>query len=1029
MQQNGPYSKLALMTLPWGLLRCACLTTAVVASTLVTGAGETVATAAPISTAEESPTSVRFTGSGQHAWTVPAGVTRVDVVAIGGEGAKSAMRRGGRAARIVGTLDVTPGETLYAVIGTSASGTTPGANGGGAAGGSAAECVNTPGAGGGATDVRTVPVDQPGSAESRVLVAGGGGGAGTLGINGGDLNMINGGHRGQGAGSAASGGWGGVGGVGGKGGGAGGPTDGTATTGGRGAVGVAGEGSGCGGGGGGGYGGGGAGAAGTTGGPAGGGGGGGSLVPGGFPAGMAAHGDAPSVTFSTPGLPAPAGPLKITSTETFRQNNQGGGVVPFANCVTSCTWIDGDGTGPAPGSYTYDFGYASTQGWGSSGIRAENSDFGQSFASVRPAPAGSPADVGQPFLLANFLHNNYPIRGDSMTAVALQTRLTVQPPAGPPAVFSLLGPQTIPLTFLETENTVYDPSLCDPDIQVSSTPCDDVWTLEDTYIDNQGLHQVLPATTTAGGVTWHFDLLGWRTPEGTFTKRFITEEAHVAQGDLYGKLTVDTNSTTSTLGVDGAASPVLTMTTTPVPQTGGTVTFTDGGTPIAGCTDVPVDTTDGVTECTPADLARGVHTFAGGFSGGIGYAASDAAAVPFTVLQSQTVSFEAPTGVTYGDDDLALGATASSDLPVTYASSTPNVCITTDAGELHVVGAGDCTVTASQVGDSTYAPAEQARTFTIGKATLTVTADDKSRTYGEANPTLTATITGFVNDDPATVVSGTPTLTTDATADSAPGDYPIDVSTAGLSAANYDFVGVDGTLTVTGGPTTTTLTATPDPSRLNQAVTLTATVTPAGSGTVAFFLDGAATPLATASVVDGQASAAVLLPGARHTLVAEYSGDGAYLPSTSAPGQVTVGCTRTISGLYRRSLTVTSGTTCVLPGAVVRGSITVTRGASLDVEGATVRGAIGAVSPGAVRICGSSAQSIAVTRATGFVIVGDPTHGCAPNTVAGLLVAVNNTAGLVVVDNTVGIGVLAAGNSGAGPLPGQDQPLVTGNHS
>jgi hypothetical protein len=1010
------------MTLPWGWHRFV-VSVALVAGSLVAGAAGEVATAAPTTVAAPT-TTVTFTSAGEHAWTVPDGVTRVDVVAVGGEGA-AAGRHGGRAAQIRGTLDVTPGQTLYAEVGSSASGTHPGANGGGAAGGPG--CPSAPGAGGGASDVRTIALGQAGSDESRVLVAGGGGGGSTVGTSGGNSDdyHLYGGHRGLGGGSSTLGGFGAARGIGGRGG-AGGETDGTATTGGRGEVAAAGSGDGCGGGGGGGYGGGGGGAAGSS---AGGGGGGGSLVPGGFPAGLASHGDAPSVTFSAPGLPARSGPLAITSVETFRQNDLGDGVVPFANCPSSCRWIEGDLGGPTPGSFGTDIGYASTQGWGSAGL--QDSDFGQSYVSVKPAPAGSAAAVGQPFLLSTFAHNNYPIRGDSPTAVGLQTLLTVQPPAGPPAVFHLRGDATIPLSFLETDNT-YDLAQCDPAYQQSSTPCDDVWTLESGYPDGLGgTHRVLPATTTAGGVTWHVDVLGWRTADGRFERQFVTEEARVNQRDLYAQITVDTNPTTSTLTVDRSApaSPVLRMTTTPVPQTGGTVTFTDGGTPIAGCTDVPVDTTDGVTACTPAGVEPGTtYTFGGGFSGGIGYAASDAAPVDYTALQAQTVSFDAPTGVTYGDADAALGATASSGLPVTYASSTPEVCTTTDAGALHVVAAGTCTVTASQAGDSTYAPAEQARTFTIAKATLTVTADDKSRTYGEANPTLTATITGFVNDDPASVVSGTPTLTTDATADSAPGDYPISTSVAGLSAASYDFVGVDGTLTVTGGPTTTTLTASPDPSRLNQAVTLTATVTPAGSGTVAFLLDGATTPLATASVVDGQASAAVLLPGAQHTLVAEYSGDGVYLPSTSAPDHVTVGCTRTISGTYRRSFTVTSGTTCVLPGAVVQGSITVTRGASLDVDGATVRGTIGAVSPGAVRVCGSSAQSVAVTRATGFVMVGDPVHGCAPNTVAGLLVAVNNTAGLVVADNTVGIGVLAAGNSGAGPLPGQDQPLVTGNH-
>lgn len=1017
------------MTVPWGWHH-GVVASALVVGMLVTGVGTGLGTGeaaatAPVAAAEAAPQSITFTAPGEHSWTVPAGVTRVDVLAVGGEGGKNGVWRAGRAARITATLDVTPGQTLYAVVGGSASGTTPGSNGGGAAGGTAAECFEAPGAGGGATDIRTVPLDEPGSEASRVLVAGGGGGSGSAGSTDEDLQLTYGGHRGIGGGGGRIGGpnlggWAGVGGVGGNGGdGGSAQTDGTATAGGRGLVGAPGAGSGCGGGGGGGYGGGGAGAAGGAAAPGGGGGGGGSLVPAGSPPlGMAGRGEAPSVRFSWPGLPAPAGPLRVTSTQTFKQDNQGGGPLTWTNCPSSCRWLDGDHAGAAPNGQGYDFGYASMQAWGSSALL--HWEFLQSFVAVRPQVPGSPADLGVPFPLAHFAHYNAQIRGDSPTALGMQTLVTVKPPAGPDVVFDLRGSdRTPPLNFIETDNT----PPCDPSIQRTATPCDDRFTFEARALE--------PVTVTSGGVTWHFRLLGWRTPTGDFEDTFVTEERQINQGTLYAEITVDTNPTTSTLEVDDSdpSSPVLRLTTTPVPQTGGTVTFTDGGAPVEGCTDVPVDAVGGVTTCTPDDVTPGAHTFAGGFSGGIGYAASEAAPVEYSGLEEQAIEFDAPVGLTYGDAAVVLGATATSGLPVTYTSSTPDVCTVTEAGSLQAVAAGDCTITAVQAGDATYAPAEQARTFAIARATLTVTADDVIRAYGADNPTLTATITGFVHDDTVAVVSGSPSLSTTATPDSPPGEYPIEASVAGLSAANYDFTGVDGTLTVGKAATTTTLSATPDPSELNQAVTLTATVSPGGSGTVSFHLDGASTPLATAPVVDGVASAFVLLPGGDHAVVAEYGGDETHGPSTSAPPTaVSVECTRTISGHLRRNVAVSSGTTCVAPGTRIDGSIIVAPGASLDVEGASVRGSIGAVSPNAIRICGSSAGSIAVSRATGFVLIGDPGHGCAANTVDRLLVAVFNLGGLVVTDNTVGAGVLAAGNAGAGPLPGQEEPVVSGNH-
>ncbi len=141
------------------------------------------------------------------------------------------------------------------------------------------------------------------------------------------------------------------------------------------------------------------------------------------------------------------------------------------------------------------------------------------------------------------------------------------------------------------------------------------------------------ATTGADGVTWHFELLGWRTPAGTFSKKFVTAEQSVGAAELYGKITVDTNTTSSALTIDGATptAPVLRMTTSPAPQTGGTVTFTDDGAPIAGCTSVPAGTADGVTTCSPPGLSPGSHTFAGRFDGGVGYAASAAAGVTHVV--------------------------------------------------------------------------------------------------------------------------------------------------------------------------------------------------------------------------------------------------------------------------------------------------------------------------------------------------------------------------------------------------------------
>lgn len=87
--------------------------------------------------------------------------------------------------------------------------------------------------------------------------------------------------------------------------------------------------------------------------------------------------------------------------------------------------------------------------------------------------------------------------------------------------------------------------------------------------------------------------------------------------------------------------------------------------------------------------------------------------------------------------------------------------------------------------------------FEITKATLTVTADDKSVSSGDDVPAYTATVTGMVGvDSAATAYSGVPAFACAYVKGSATGTYAITPSLGSLVSDNYDFVYVDGTLTV-----------------------------------------------------------------------------------------------------------------------------------------------------------------------------------------------------------------------------------------
>lgn len=87
----------------------------------------------------------------------------------------------------------------------------------------------------------------------------------------------------------------------------------------------------------------------------------------------------------------------------------------------------------------------------------------------------------------------------------------------------------------------------------------------------------------------------------------------------------------------------------------------------------------------------------------------------------------------------------------------------------------------------------------VKKAVLTVAADDQHKQYHTANPPLTASYSGFVLGDTAAALHGSPTLTTNATLLSPVGQYPITPTLGTLSAANYNFAFVTGTLSVEPG--------------------------------------------------------------------------------------------------------------------------------------------------------------------------------------------------------------------------------------
>ena len=107
---------------------------------------------------------------------------------------------------------------------------------------------------------------------------------------------------------------------------------------------------------------------------------------------------------------------------------------------------------------------------------------------------------------------------------------------------------------------------------------------------------------------------------------------------------------------------------------------------------------------------------------------------------------------------------------------------------------GSAVITTSAGTDNNYTIVPVNGTLTIGKATLTATADDKSKEYGEANPAFTVSYTGFKGADSATDLDTAPTASSTATATTDVGTAVI--TTSAGTDNNYTIVPVNGTLTI-----------------------------------------------------------------------------------------------------------------------------------------------------------------------------------------------------------------------------------------
>jgi len=329
----------------------------------------------------------------------------------------------------------------------------------------------------------------------------------------------------------------------------------------------------------------------------------------------------------------------------------------------------------------------------------------------------------------------------------------------------------------------------------------------------------------------------------------------------------------------------------------------------------------------------------------------------------------------------------------------------------------------------TFAPG----TLRVTAAPLTITANNTSRPYGQANPPLSkVTYSGFVNGDGPASLTGTLNCNTTATPASVVGSYPITCS--GLTSTNYTITFVGGTLSVT--PATPTITwANPAPITLGTMLSstqLNAAASVAGvtlQGTFAY-----SPPLNTVLSAGTHTLSVTFIPAdardyqivtASVSIAVNVSGNLSVQPGQnvtftngSISGNVTLsGGTLTLNNsTVGGNLTMSSGSLTLGGNSTVSGNVLI-QGGSFSIGPATIRANLQitniprGATPGVV--CGAIVSGN--VQFQGNAIPGQVGPASCPgvNIISGSLQITNNTAPLQIYKNAVGGNLQVQSNTGS----------------
>jgi len=181
--------------------------------------------------------------------------------------------------------------------------------------------------------------------------------------------------------------------------------------------------------------------------------------------------------------------------------------------------------------------------------------------------------------------------------------------------------------------------------------------------------------------------------------------------------------------------------------------------------------------------AQAVITGTGSYTGSIISPNLTISASPITIAPSGSTSFS------YNGSSKTVGYTVSG----VYAADT-NYTVS----GLSSKNAGSYTATLTTTSSNYVLGTTTNIPWTISKAIITLTTNNLSMTYGSSVPTLSFaySLSGLLGGDTESVITGIAPRSTTATSSSNVGSYPITTNISSLSATNYTFATVGGTLTI-----------------------------------------------------------------------------------------------------------------------------------------------------------------------------------------------------------------------------------------